>query len=300
MRDSWLLKGTGTVYPLYAYLCPLMQIGQYHTLEILRDTPPGLFLGDAEGHEVLLPNKYVPRNLAIGDKLEVFVYLDHEERLIATTIRPYITLHGFAVLEVTDVSKVGAFLDWGLEKDLFVPFREQLHKMKPGRSYLVFMYEDESTGRLLASQKIRRFLDNEVLTVNEGDEVDLIIGDPTDLGINVIVNSRHLGLVYRDEVFSKLSLGDHVKGYVKMVRDDHKLDISLQKAGYENIEPNAQKILDLLKGQQGFMTLSDNSDPEEIKDKLGMSKKTFKKALGLLYRQKLVTLHEDGVRLVSK
>ncbi len=277
----------------------MLKIGQYQTLEILRHTPPGLFLGDAEGHEVLLPNKYVPRDFAIGDTLEVFVYLDFDERIVATTIRPYITLHEFALLEAKDVSKIGAFLDWGLEKDLFVPFKEQLYKIKPGKSYLVFMYEDESTGRLVASQKIRKFLDNEVLTVDEGDEVDLIIGDATDLGMNAIVNGKHLGLIYHDEIFRKLSLGERLKGYVKKIREDHKLDISIEKPGYANIEPNAQKIIDKLNKCNGFITLNDNSDPEEIKDMLGMSKKTFKKALGLLYKQKLVTLHPDGIRIVS-
>ncbi len=277
----------------------MLQIGKYHTLEILRHTSPGLFLGDAEGNEVLLPNKYVPRDFKIGDSMEVFVYLDFDERLVATTIRPLITLNEFALLEATDVSKVGAFLDWGLEKDLFVPFKEQLYKMKPGRSYLVCMYLDEATGRLAASQKIRKFLNNEVLTVEEGEEVDLILANETDLGIDVVVNGRHLGLVYNNEIFRDLTFGDRVKGYVKKIREDNKLDISLEKPGYANIEPNAGKILDSLKSNDGFLALNDNSDPEEIKDRLGMSKKTFKKATGLLYKQKLITLHEDGMRLVS-
>jgi predicted RNA-binding protein (virulence factor B family) len=275
-----------------------MQIGVYHSLEILRHTAPGLFLGDDEGNEVLLPNKYVPAGFEIGDKIEVFVYLDFEERLVATTIKPSITLHEFALLEATDVGRVGAFLDWGLEKDLFVPFNEQLDKMKPGRSYLVFMYEDLSTGRLVASQKVRKFLDNETLTVKEDDEVDLIIAGPTDLGINVIINGKHLGLIYHDEIFRKLSLGERMKGYVKKIRDDKKIDIYLQKQGYDSIEPNAQHVLDLLKKRNGFLGLHDGSDPEEIKNQLGMSKKTFKKALGLLYKQKLVTLHDDGIRIV--
>jgi len=278
----------------------MLQIGLYQTLQILRQTSPGLFLGNEEGEEVLLPNKYIPSNFTIGDKIEVFVYLDFDERIVATTIRPYITLHEFALLEVKDVSSVGAFMDWGLEKDLFVPFNEQMNKMRPGKSYLVFLYEDVSTGRLVASQKVRKFLDNELLTVDEGDEVDLIISDETDLGVNVIVNGKHLGLIYHDEIFRNLYLGDHLKGYVKKIREDHKLDISLQKSGYAQVEPNAQLILDNMHVNKGFLSLNDNSDPEAIKNKLGMSKKTFKKALGLLYKQKLISLHDDGIRLLPK
>jgi predicted RNA-binding protein (virulence factor B family) len=283
------------------YALPLhimLQLGRYQSLKILRLTPPGLFLGDADGEEVLLPNKYVPSQYQIGDMLEVFIYLDSEERLIATTIKPLITLHEFALLKVKDVNSSGAFLDWGLEKDLFVPFKEQFDQMKPGRLYLVYLYEDKSTQRLVASQKIRNFLDNEVLTVDEGEEVDLIIAEESDLGVNVIVNGKHLGLIYDDDIFRALSTGDRLTGYVKKIRDDHKLDISLRKEGYAHIEPGAQKILDVLGRHNGFLPLHDGSDPEDIKRQLGMSKKTFKKALGLLYKQKRITLQEDGIKLL--
>jgi predicted RNA-binding protein (virulence factor B family) len=276
----------------------MLQIGQYQSLEILRHVSPGLFLGDDEGNEVLLPNKYIPEGFTIGDKIEVFIYLDFDERLVATTLKPYITLHEFALLEVKDVSTLGAFMDWGLEKDLFVPFREQLSKMRKGGTYLVFMYEDLSTGRLVASQKVKKFLDNEVLTVTEGEEVDLIAANTTDLGVNVIVNGKHLGLVYHDEIYTELLQGKRLKGYVKTIREDHKLDISLQKAGYASVEPNAQKILDMLQVNKGFISLNDDSDPERIKGMLGMSKKTFKKAVGLLYKQKRIVLENDGIRLL--
>jgi predicted RNA-binding protein (virulence factor B family) len=275
----------------------MLQIGQYHELKILRTTPPGLFLGDDEGNEVLLPNKYMPAQYEIGDVLEVFVYLDFEERIVATNIEPYIVLNHFAKLRVKDVTQVGAFLDWGLEKDLFVPFKEQLSKMKPGGEYLVYMYEDETTGRLVASQRVKKFLDNSTLEIKEGEEVDLIIANETDLGVNVIVNEKYLGLIYHDEIFTNLSQGDTCIGYVKKIREDNKLDISLQAQGYKHVEPNANMILEKLKSNNGKLMLSDKSQPEEVYKHLGMSKKTFKKAIGLLYKQKLIVLSEDSISL---
>lgn len=277
----------------------MLQIGKYHTLEILRHTAPGLFLGDGDGNEVLLPNKYMPAHYEIGDKITVFVYLDFDEREVATTIKPPITLNGFAMLKVKDVSPVGAFMDWGLEKDLFVPFREQLSKMRVGGYYLVHLYEDVSTGRLVASQKVRKFLSNAELSVKEGDEVDLIIANESDLGVNVIVNQKHLGLIYHDEVFRELRSGDQMKGYVKKIRENNKIDISLQAEGYQAIEPNAGKILQELKEANGFLPIHDGSDPQEIYEMVGMSKKTFKKAIGLLYKQKLIKLEEGGISLIA-
>ncbi len=274
----------------------MFQIGQYQELEILRDRPPGLFLGDEDGNEVLLPNKYVPETFQIGDMIRVFLYLDSEERLVATTLTPYITLHEFAVLKVKDVGRSGAYLDWGLEKDLFVPFAEQLSQMRPGRSYLVYMYEDPASGRLLASEKTRKFLDNSVLTVEAGQEVDVIVAESSDLGVNVIVNGRHSGLVYHDEIYTGLKTGERLKGYVKKVREDNKLDISLQKAGYAHVEPNAIKILDLLSAAKGYLPYHDGSDPDDIRRVFGMSKKTFKKAVGSLYKQKLIEIGPDGIR----
>jgi len=277
----------------------MLQIGKYHTLEILRHTAPGLFLGDGDGNEVLLPNKYMPAHYEIGDKITVFVYLDFDEREVATTIKPPITLNGFAMLKVKDVSPVGAFMDWGLEKDLFVPFREQLSKMRVGGYYLVHLYEDVSTGRLVASQKVRKFLSNAELTVKDGDEVDLIIANESDLGVNVIVNQKHLGLIYHDEVFRELRSGDQMKGYVKKIRENNKIDISLQPEGYQAIEPNAGKILQELKEANGFLPIHDGSDPQEIYEMVGMSKKTFKKAIGLLYKQKQIKLEEGGISLIA-
>ena len=275
----------------------MIQIGQFNTLEILRDTEPGLFLGDADNNEVLLPNRYVPEHFEIGDKLEVFVYLDNEERIIATTTEPYILDGEFAMLRCNEVTKFGAFLDFGLVKELFCPFKEQAFPMKKGGWYLVRCYLDEVTERLVASSKTNRFLDNKELTVDQFDQVDIIVSHPSDLGMNVIVNNRHTGLIYKDNIFQDISVGDKLKGIVKKIRPGNKLDISLGEIGYRNIEPNADKIMQELTDNNGFLGLTDKSNPEKIKTVLQMSKKTFKKAIGTLYKQKLVDLKDDGIYL---
>ena len=275
-----------------------MEIGHYNTLKIARETKVGLFLTDGKD-DVLLPVKYVPKEYKIGDELIVFVYLDHEERPVATTLEPYVLLDEFALLRVNYVNKFGAFLDWGLEKDLFVPFKEQARPMEKGKRYLIFAYMDEKTNRIVASSKTNQFLNNETLTVAEGDEVDLIISHITELGINVIINDQHKGLLYKDQVYEDIRLGDRLKGYIKTIRPDHKIDVSLQKFGYENIEPNAEKILAELRASRGFLRLNDHSHPEDIKTVLKMSKKTFKKAIGALYKDKLIEIKEDGIYLVK-
>ncbi len=277
----------------------MLQIGTYHTLEILRLTPPGLFLGDGDKeNEVLLPNKYIPANYEIGDKITVFVYQDFDERVVATTLTPKIELNGFALLEVVDNSKIGAFMDWGLEKDLLVPFSEQSSRMRIGGRYLIYMYFDEVSGRLVGTQKYKKFLSNETVDVKEGDEVDIIIADNTPLGVNVIVNGRHRGLIYHDDIFKNIESGESHKGYVRKVREENKLDISLQPIGFAAIEPNADKILALLRMNKGKMAVGDNSSPELIYEQFGMSKKLFKKSLGLLYRQKLIRMTDEGIELV--
>lgn len=277
----------------------MIKIGEYNTLEILRDTDPGLFLGDEEGNDVLLPNKYVPKKFEIGDKLDVFVYLDHEERPVATTLKPYIKPGEFALLRCNYTNKFGAFLDWNLEKDLFCPFKEQAFKMRKGEWYLVYCYIDEMTDRLVASSKTNSFLSNEELTVKKFDEVDLIVSHPSDIGMNVIVNEKHLGLIYKDDIFKDLSIGDRLKGVVKKIRHDNKLDISLNQIGYRNIEPTAQLILKELEDNSGFLPLTDKSDPEVIKEELQISKKAFKKAIGNLYKQRLILIKEDGIYLTK-
>ncbi len=280
----------------------MIAIGKYNTLTILRDTKVGLFLGNGnEAEDILLPNKYVPNQFEIGDELTVFVYLDHEERPVATTLEPYILLNEFALLRVNYVNQVGAFMDWGMEKDILVPFKEQARPMEKGKRYLVFLYMDEKTNRLVASSKTNQFLNNDHLTVEKGEEVDLIVSHITEIGINVVINEQHKGLVYKDEVYDDaIRTGDRMRGYIKTIRPDNKIDVSLQKLGFENIEPNAQKILDELKASRGFLRLHDNSHPEDIKTVLKMSKKTFKKAIGTLYKDKLIAIKEDGIYLISE
>jgi uncharacterized protein len=275
----------------------MINIGEYNTLTILRERDPGLFLSDEEDNEVLLPKRYIPKEFKIWDKLEVFVYLDNDERLVAVTDEPYIKRDGFAVLRCNEVSKHGAFLDWGMVKELFCPFKEQAFKMKKGGWYLVHCYLDEETNRLVASSKTNHFLDNKELTVSQFDEVDIIVSHPSEIGMNVIVNNQHLGLIFNDDIFKDLSVGDRLKGIVKKIRDDNKIDIALGQIGYRNIEPNAEAIMHELHDNSGFLNLTDKSAPEDIKDVLQMSKKSFKKAVGTLYKQRLITIKEDGIYL---
>ena len=276
----------------------MIHLGQINTLEILRETDHGAYLIDDEDNQVLLPNRYVPESFKIWDKIDVFVYLDNEERPIASTDMPYIKRGEFALLRCNQVTDYGAFLDWGLVKELFCPFKEQAFSMKPGGWYLVHCYLDEKTERLVASSKTNRFLDNTELTVSEFDEVDLIVSHPSDIGMNVIVNKTHTGLIYKDSIFKDLSIGDKLKGIVKKIRPGNKLDIALGQIGFRNIEPNAELIMHELHDNSGFLNLTDKSSPEAIKNKLQMSKKNFKKAVGTLYKQRLVEIKPDGIYLI--
>ena len=255
-------------------------------------------MGDDEGNDVLLPNKYVPEEFEIGDYLDVFCYLDHEERIVATTLVPFVTVDQFQLLQVAEVNEYGAFMDWGLEKHLLVPFREQRNKMQEGQWYVVYCYLDEKTDRLVASNKLDRFLSNDDLTVKAWDEVDLVVTRLTDLGWEVIINHRHKGLVYANEVFKKVAIGDKLKGYIKTIRDDNKLDVSLQPIGYKSLEPAANLIYDKLVSNGGVLNLHDKSDPEDIKRMLQMSKKTFKKGIGALYKERKIEIKPDSIKLL--
>lgn len=273
----------------------MLDLGVKHTLTIERDTPPGLFLKNEEDEEVLLPNKYKPSHFEIGDEIEVFVYLDFDERPVATNLEPKVMLDEFAYLTCVDSNDFGAFLDWGLEKHLFVPHMEQAYKMIKGEQYLIFCYLDEQTNRLVASSRVNKFVDNSILTVEHFDEVDLIVTNPTDMGYNVIINEIHIGLLYKDEVFQDLKTGDRLKGIIKKIRPDNKIDVSLQRPGYRGIEPNAQKVMEVLEAtEDGFLPLHDKSKPELIYDTVHLSKKAFKKAIGTLYKERQITI-ENGV-----
>ena len=278
----------------------MFEIGKYATLKILRETEPGLYLGnDSEAEEViLLPHKYKPESFEIGDELKVFIYLDHEERPIATTLEPFIELQSFGFLRCADVTKHGAFMDWGLEKHLFVSFKEQARPMKVNNWYIVYLYLDEQTDRLAGSSKTNQFLQNDRITVEIYDEVDILVTHLTDKGANVIINGQHKGLIYLEDIFEDLRTGDSLKAYIKKIRDDHKIDVVLQKQGYRSIEPNAQYILDELKTAGGFLYINDKSSPKTIKELLGLSKKSFKKAIGRLYKDRLILLKDDGIELV--
>jgi predicted RNA-binding protein (virulence factor B family) len=279
----------------------MIENGKYNTLTVLRITPPGIYLGnDVNDDVVLLPNKYIPVGLEVGHKISVFIYRDSEDRLIATTLEPKIKLNEFASLEVKEVNDIGAFLDWGLEKDLMVPYREQKHKMRKGEFYIVYLYLDEETDRLAATSKIDRFLIKETNELYIGEKVDLLIGDTTDLGVNVVINGKYKGLLYRNEIFKKIYPGDATVGYVKAIREDFKIDISLQPQGVQNIDVSAEAVLNKLKASKGFLSLNDSSDPDQIMHKLQMSKKSFKKAIGTLFRQRLISIEEDGIYLLPK
>ena len=266
----------------------MIKIGEFSRLTIIRERDQGLYLADDDGDEVLLPNRYVPETFMIHDEIDVFVYLDNEERPVATTDKPYISVNEFALLRCNQVTKFGAFLDMGLVKELFCPFKEQAFKMKAGQWYLVYCYLDEETNRLVASSKTKRFLDNKELTVKKFDEVDIIISHPSEIGMNVIVNKRHAGLIHKNDIFTELSIGDRLKGVVRKVRQDGKLDIVLSQIGYKSIEPNSEIVLNELNDNDGYLQLTDKSSPEAIKEMLKMSKKSFKKSFKkTIFRKKI-------------
>jgi len=278
----------------------VIEIGKYNELTILRETSVGLYLGDESGEDVLLPNKYCPENYELEDKITVFVYLDYAERKIATNLTPKVLLNEFALLRVTAIETVGAFMDWGLEKDLMVPFKEQRQRMDVDRWYIVYLDIDTETDRLFASNRIERHLQNESLTVEEGDKVDILIFHKTDLGFSVIVNNVHKGLIYNNEIFKELNIGDKLKGFVKNIREENKLDISLQPIGYTNYnDTNTQLLYNSLTEGGGFLAITDKSSPEEIHTQFGISKKAFKRALGALYKDRKIEIGPDGIKLIN-
>ncbi len=276
-----------------------MELGKINKLTIVRPTEYGYFLEDEEGNEVLLPNAYVTDDLKMQDTIEVFIYNDSEDRITATTLTPYVQLEEFAYLEVKEVNNYGAFMDWGLPKDLLVPFSEQKKKMEKGEWHLIFMLKDEMTDRLIGSAKINNYLYFDDIDLKAGDEVDLLLYEKTDLGMNAIVNNMYKGLIFRSDIHKSIKPGEIVKGYVKKVRDDGKIDLSLDPIGFrQSIDKNTSILLDALKANNDFLNLTDKSSPDEINRVLGLSKKAFKRAVGNLYKQKKITLSEKGIKLV--
>lgn len=276
-----------------------MKIGEINLLTVSRNTPHGLFLVDDEGEDVLLPGQYLKGDEKEGDQLTVFIYNDSEDRIVATTETPKISLDKFAALKVIDVNRNGVFLDWGLEKDLLVPFKEQNKKMQLGQTYVVRMYLDEDTDRLVATAKVKKFLSNEELSVQENDKVNLIVFNQSDLGYDVIINEKHFGLLFRNEVFSPIQAGDELTGYIKKIRDDGKIDVSLQASAEIHQEKSIEDVLSAIKANGGVLNLGDKSSPEEIYSKLHMSKKVFKKAIGNLYKLRKIKIENKQISLID-
>ena len=275
-------------------------LGKINNLKILKEKDFGLYLDGEELGEILIPKRYVPEGVKIGESLDVFIYLDSEDRLIATTEKPLAQVGDFALLKVVSVNQTGAFLDWGLPKNLMVPFREQKQPMEEGRSYVVKVYVDKETNRIVASAKLDNFLDNIPPEYEEGAEVELFIVSETDLGYKAIINGFHWGMLYRNEVFQKLNRGQKLTGYIKKVRTDGKIDLTLLKQGYEKVAPVAQKILEYIKQKGGFISFTDKTAPEIIYATFGVSKKVFKSAIGSLYRNGLIVIGNDGLTLTDE
>ncbi|RPD47031.1 GntR family transcriptional regulator [Hymenobacter sediminis] len=275
-----------------------MQLGDFNDLEVAREVDFGMYLTSDDG-DLLLPRKYIPAGTRVGDIVRVFVYRDSEDRLIATNLEPYVRVGQFAALTVRDVTPTGAFLDWGLEKDLLLPYRNLRRTLRPGERATVFVYLDETTDRIVASAKWEWFLSPDPFPGKAGDAADLFVAEETDLGYKVIVDGTHQGLLYHNEVFKPLRLGDVHTGYVRQVRPDGKLDLSLQRPGYDEAVAAADTLLAALRQAGGALPLGDKSEPDDIYRRLGMSKKIFKKALGSLYKQGLVQLEPEKTLLVA-
>lgn len=275
-----------------------IKLGEYNRLTIVKAVDFGLYLDGGDEGEILLPSRYVPKDCRIGDELDVFIYLDNEERIVATTQKPLAKVGDFAYLEVSWVNEYGAFLHWGPLKDLFCPFREQKMRMEIGESYIVFVYIDRESYRIAASAKIEHYLQKDTPPYIVGTETDLLIWQKTDLGFKVIIDNRYQGLVYEDQIFKRIHTGDRMKGYISQVREDGKLDVTLQPLGYQQARAFSDTLLQYLKNNGGFCDLGDKSDAEDIKRRFQVSKKTFKKAVGDLYKRCLIVLDEQGIRLV--
>lgn len=277
-----------------------IELGKYNQLEVVKKVDFGLYLDGGDDGEILLPSRYVPEGTKVGDMLNVFIYLDNEERLVATTLDPYAQVGQFAYLEVAWVNQYGAFLNWGLMKDLFVPFREQKLKMQVGRKYIVHVHLDEESYRIMASAKVEHFLSDEKPAYNAGEEVDILIWQRTDLGYKAIIDNKYSGLLYENEIFQPINVGMQMKAFIKQVREDGKIDLELQQGGMKKVKDFSDSLLAYIKEQRGFIRFTDKSDAEQIYNTFGVSKKTFKKAVGDLYKQRLIVLEPNGIYLVRK
>lgn len=276
----------------------MIKIGQFNTLCVTKGVEFGMFVdGGAEYGNILLPKRYVPKNTLVGDELEVFIYFDSEDQIIATTEQPMAQVGKFAKLNCINTNSVGAFLNWGLPKDLLVPFSEQRGKMQEGKSYLVFLYVDNASGRIVASTKFNKFLDKTPACYKRGDQVDITVIEETDLGFKCAINDLHSGLLFKSEAFGKIFIGKQLKGYIQQVRKDGKIDLSFQKLDGEKIDSLYEKILQTLKRKDGFLPINDKSSPNEIFELFRTSKATFKKTIGRLYKERLIRIEQNGIYL---
>ncbi len=275
----------------------MVKVGLHNTLRVVKEVDFGMYL-DGGTDEILLPKRYVPAGLKIDDEIEVFVYYDNEQRLIATTDKPYGTVGEIVYMEVSDLSPHGAFLKWGIMKDLFVPISQQSTRMKVGDFRFVKIFIDEQTGRVTATEKIDKYISNADLTVKELDVVSILIYKKTDIGYKSIVNNQHLGLLHFSDVFQDLEIGNKLKGFIKHIRPDNKLDLALGTRGYTKVVDNESKIISLLQHNADYLPFNDKSTPEEIYSYFGMSKKTFKMVLGALYKKKKIEFTQTGIKLI--
>ena len=277
-----------------------INVGQFNLMRVDRKVDFGFYMDDG-GEGILLPKRFVPSGLQIDDTISVFVYHDSDNRLIATTQEPFAVVGDIAALKVVEVTSQGAFLDWGLMKDLFVPVSQQLSTMRLGGKYLVKLYIDAQTGRVAATEKIDKQISNDILTVKEGEKVKIQVYRESEIGYVVIVNQVHQGLVYKNEVFTHLHIGQFIdEAFVKKIREDNKLDIGLGKQGGEKLADDNQKIMSLLKSHKGFLPYHDKSAPDDIYAFFGMSKKAFKMNVGMLYKLKLISIEDDGIHLIPE
>lgn len=276
-----------------------VKLGEYNTLEVVKTVDFGIFLDGGNEGEILLPAAYVPEGVKVGDQLEVFLYLDSEERLIATTQKPLAKVGDFACLEVAWVNQFGAFLKWGLMKDLFVPFREQKQRMTVGNRYVVYVMVDEESYRIMATAKVEKHLSKDKAPYAGGEEVDILVWEKTDLGYKVIVDNKYAGLVYSSEIFTDIETGMKMKAYIKQVREDGKIDVALQKSGFTHAVEVSDVILGKLKDAGGRLPFNDKTSAEDIYSAFGVSKKVFKKAIGTLYKSRQIVITDDGIMLTK-
>ena len=275
-----------------------MKVGRIQTLKVSRISDYGLYLADEEGQEVLLPNRFVSLTNAIGDEIDVFVYHDSEDRLVATTDKPLITEGTVASLKVVDKNIHGAFLDWGVSgKDLFLPNRNQQGGVLAGRSYVVWLYVDNITGRCVATMKLKGFIDNDVITVEPRQKVDLLIASESPIGYRAIINSRHWGMVYKNQIFSSVKVGDRLEGYVRRITEDNRIDLSLRREGYDGVAASAETLYALLKDCGGVLPVGDDSSPEDVHAATQMSKKVFKRAVGMLLKRGDIVAEANQIKL---